>query len=257
MNTKIIAHRGASAIAPENTLVALNKAIMMGVDAVEIDVHSNYENEWIVMHDERIDRTTNGTGYVYKRSLKDIKQFDAGSWKGAAFKGEKIPSLREVIELVKDRCELFIEIKTVFKPSALIAFSEMLDHYDIKSTTVIQSFNTKVLKGLHDIDNELRLQKLALGEFQTLPLYYDTCPRWGELGAIDFIEGVNVNYEFANQGFINRMQAKGLVVNAWTVNDREHMNHLLALKIDGIITDHPDKLKMVMYERENSLQVSS
>ena len=93
-----IAHRGFSHIAPENTLIALKKAIEIGADFAELDVCQTKDGEIVLMHDETLDRTTNGTGEIWNFTLKELKQLDAGSWFGPQFKGEPIPTLLEVIQ---------------------------------------------------------------------------------------------------------------------------------------------------------------
>jgi glycerophosphoryl diester phosphodiesterase len=106
-----IAHRGASDRNPENTLVAFERALELGADALELDIHSSADGEVVVIHDATVDRTTDGDGEVAEMTLEELRQLDAGSWKHSRFSGQCIPTLREVLELACDRAQFFIELK--------------------------------------------------------------------------------------------------------------------------------------------------
>lgn len=106
-----IAHRGASDKAPENTLIAFERALEQGADAVECDVHLSGDGVVVVIHDETVDRTTDGSGEVAAMSLEELRRLDAGSWKHSRYSGQRIPTLQEVIEFVGDRAQLFVELK--------------------------------------------------------------------------------------------------------------------------------------------------
>ena len=103
MMSFIFAHRGASAQAPENTLEAFSLAISMGADGLELDVHLSSDGELMVIHDAKVDRTTNGTGLIREKTLAEIKALDAGSWKGEQFAGEKVPTFEELLEGTEDQ----------------------------------------------------------------------------------------------------------------------------------------------------------
>ncbi|MDI9413653.1 MAG: glycerophosphodiester phosphodiesterase family protein [Bacillota bacterium] len=108
----VIAHRGASSLAPENTLAAINKAIELNADLIEIDVHLTRDGHPVVIHDKTVGRTTSGSGKVSRLSLTQLKQLDAGSWFGEHFKGEKIPTLEEVLLICQNRIPLLVELKS-------------------------------------------------------------------------------------------------------------------------------------------------
>lgn len=109
--TKIIAHRGALLEAPENTLLAFEKAIEIGADLIELDVRATQDGVLVVIHDERVDRTTNGSGAVHKMTLAELRSLDAGSWMSAAFRGERVPTLEDVLIRLKGQVQLAIEVK--------------------------------------------------------------------------------------------------------------------------------------------------
>ena len=108
---EIVAHRGASGIAPENTLAAIQLALDIGVDWIEIDVRQTLDRVLVCLHDETVNRTSNGKGHIITLNYKKVKQFDAGSWFSEAYRDEKIPSLNEVLHLIDGRCKLLIEMK--------------------------------------------------------------------------------------------------------------------------------------------------
>jgi glycerophosphoryl diester phosphodiesterase len=111
----IIAHRGASGSAPENTLAAIELAIANKADMIEIDIHQTKDGKLVVIHDDKLDRTTTGKGKINELTLEEIKKHDAGSWFNTSFSNEKVPELKEVLELINGKCKLLIEIKG--KPS--------------------------------------------------------------------------------------------------------------------------------------------
>lgn len=112
MGTWAIAHRGASDKYPENTLLAFEQALALQADAVECDVHLTADGEVVVIHNATVERTTNGRGEVAAMSLEELRRLDAGSWKNSRFAGQRIPTLGEVIELVRGRAQLFVELKS-------------------------------------------------------------------------------------------------------------------------------------------------
>lgn len=111
MEARLIAHRGASLVAPENTLAAFRAALHGGARAVELDVHPTRDGELVVMHDDRVDRTTDGSGALRDLTLAEVRGLDAGSWFSPAYRGEPVPTLAEVLELTRGRAETFIEVK--------------------------------------------------------------------------------------------------------------------------------------------------
>lgn len=136
-----IAHRGASAYAPENTFAAFDRALELNVSHVEMDVHLTRDGHIVVIHDDRVDRTTDGTGSVAERTLAELRALDAGSWFGAKFTGERIPTLDEVLQRYKDRLYLHIEIKA--RPAATGLASRTVDlvrRHGVSDSVTIISF---------------------------------------------------------------------------------------------------------------------
>ncbi|MBP2071132.1 glycerophosphoryl diester phosphodiesterase [Thermoanaerobacterium butyriciformans] len=144
MKPLVIAHRGDSRNAPENTLISFKKALEMGVDGIELDVQLTKDGQLVVIHDERVDRTTDGIGYVKDFTLKELKMLDAGIKFDKKFAGERIPTLFEVFELIKYKNLIVnIEIKSgiVLYPGIEEKLIKMIDGYDFENRVIISSFN--------------------------------------------------------------------------------------------------------------------
>lgn len=239
MNKTIIyGHRGASCYAPENTFAAYNKAIEMGANGIEIDVHKSKDGHLIVCHDEKVDRTTNGIGYIKDLTLKEIKKLDAGSWFDNKFRGEKIPLLNEVLEFVKDR-NIFLNIEIKNGP----IFYEGIEHdivkavraYDLIENTIISSFNHFSLAHIKNIDKRFKTGILYIAGMID-PWEYAT-----KIGA----SYIHPLYLTINEEIVSKSQNNGIKVNVFTVNREEDAKLMKLFKVDGIITDCPDICKRV------------
>ena len=136
-STLIIAHRGLSSLYPENTLVAFRKAIELGVDFIELDVRLSCDGELIVIHDDTFNRTTDGDGKVCELTLSEIKKYSAGKWFSTSFKKERVPTLKEVFELIKKRTKLLIEIK---QPGIEKKLVNLIQQYDMTDNVICGSF---------------------------------------------------------------------------------------------------------------------
>jgi glycerophosphoryl diester phosphodiesterase len=218
------AHRGASGHEPENTLIAMEKAVAMGTDWIELDVHA-VEDELIVIHDDRLERTTNGTGYVHAHSLDYLRSLDAG-------KGQTIPLLREVIDLVDRRAGINIELKG---PGTAGPTVELIRHY-IRDKGwrydefILSSFNHHELAAVKQIDPSIRTGALIVG----IPLGYAMFAR--ELNAYS----VHCSIEFLDDSFVNDGHGRGLRMFAFTVNTGEDLDRVAAMGFDGVFTNFPE-----------------
>lgn len=145
---KVIAHRGASGYAPENTMAAFNRALEMNVHGIELDVQMSRDNEIVVIHDYKVDRTTNGVGKVRQHTLEELKGLDSGTWFDTAFAQEKIVTLEEVFQEIPSDMLINVEIKNQSKVKDNIAekLVELIDKYDRHKTVIISSFDHTVLK---------------------------------------------------------------------------------------------------------------
>lgn len=238
----ITGHRGAAGLAPENTLVAIKKGIALRADRVEIDVQQTLDGIVIVMHDESVDRTTDNTGLVKDFTFKEIKVLDAGEKFSPEFKGEKVPSLEEVLQTVNGQCDLVIEIKkgNDFYPNIVEHIIALIKKYEATEWCIIHSFNLEALIQVHREFPELRLHRLFVAKFRGLPLIYDGSFSGLKIDKYPYLEEYSIMYPFANQSIINQLHQHGKKVNVWTVNDKKHINRLINLGVDGIITNRPD-----------------
>ncbi len=238
-----VAHRGAAALAPENTLAAVEKGLAYNPDRIEIDVQQTKDGSVVVLHDVTLDRTTNGSGLVKDHTLAEIKELSAGSWFGEQFANEKVPTLEEVLELINGQSTLIIEIKQggYYYPDIEKNIVDIIDRYNAKDWCIVHSFSTAVIKQMHELDPGITLHKLFTAKLRFTPLI-KSAEFWELYRFQDFpyIEEYSIHYRFANKKIISKIHAMGKKVNVWTVNDQKTIERLLGLGVDGIITDHPE-----------------
>jgi len=235
-----IGHRGASGLAPANTLAAFRAALDLGIDGVELDAQRCRTGEVIVMHDLTVDQTTNGTGPVKSLSLAELKALDAGSWFDARFAGERVPTLAEVLDLIGDRLLVNVELKS-FSPRTDGLEAEairLIRERGLERTVLISSFNPFALWRTRRLAPDL---KLGLLYAHDLPVYLRKM--W--LAFLSHPEALHPDYTLVDEALVTRAHARGQQVNTWTVNEPAEMRRLIALGVDGIITDRPDVLAKV------------
>lgn len=220
---KIVAHRGASGYAPENTLLAFQKAIDLGCDKVELDVRLTKDKEIVVIHDDSVDRTTDGRGGVAQLTLKQIKKFNCTE-------KQKIPTLREVIDLCKGEIDLQIELKTagVAKP-----VYNLLVENDIVSNVVITSFKLRFLQEMSMLDRKVNLG-LLFEEY----IISKKIILW-IIGRLIGINYVCPNYPVINEKIVNRAHKLGMKVYVFDVKNKKEGERLISMGVDEIGTDFP------------------
>lgn len=223
-----IGHRGASGHLPENTLAAFEKAVDLGADMVELDVHLSADGRVVVIHDETVDRTTNGSGRVSDMTLEQLRALDAGG-------GEKIPTLEDVLQSVAGRCGVNVELKGlgVAAPVADILRRFVRESGISRDNFVVSSFDHAQLAELRDIEPRIR----------RAPLFGAELPE-------DFIEtarglgawSVNLNKGSVTPELVGRCRRQGLRVLVYTVNDPVEIESIKSMEVDGIICDYPERL---------------
>ncbi|EJO5348401.1 glycerophosphodiester phosphodiesterase [Clostridium botulinum] len=235
-----IAHRGASSLAPENTLESFKKAIDLKCDGIELDVHMTKDNELIVIHDEFLDRTTNGYGSVKNLTLKEIKKLDAGSHFSNKFKGVKIPTLKEALDLiVPANILLDLEIKQ-WEPEIEKNVIEMIKDYNYEKKTIITSFNPMSVLKCKKLCKDIKTGLLVFF-LQTNPLEMKKNLK------IDYL-CMDVNYvKLFSQNNINTFKKNNLKILTFTVNRKDDMVYMIKHNIDGIITNKPQLLNLLKY----------
>lgn len=245
----IIAHRGASGLAPENTLAAFTKAIEIGVDRIEMDLRQTIDGEVVVLHDKTINRTTNGWGSIRKISLKKAKRYSAGSWFYHDFSSERIPTFREVLELVDGKTTLLLEIKdgSPYHHGIERNIIRLLNEYDAHDWCIVQSFNDRILnnfRALPDLHSDI--QKLFSAFIPVAPFYGGSRFSYKRLRNYEFAQEVNISYKYVNPLVVRKVHEMKKKVNVWTVNQPENLVKYMKMGVDGIITDYPDRLKAII-----------
>lgn len=238
--TKVMAHRGASTEAPENTMAAFQKAIDDMADYIELDVQLTNNGEVIVMHDSNAYRTTGVDANIVNMTYKEVKTLDAGSWFSDEYVGENVPSLKEVLELTQAKIKLNIELKPADNGTALAKNTvRLIEKYNMVNDCVITSFSESALKAVKTYNQEIKVGYIlsaAYGDF------YD-------MKNVDFF---SVNAAFLSKRTIDAIHNSGKRVYAWTVNNKESIKNLTNKGVDGIITDNPVLARETIYSRDTS-----
>lgn len=245
----VIAHRGFSAVAPENTLVAVEKALAVGADMIEVDVYLSADSVVVLMHDRDVDRTTNGAGDIRRMPLEEIQDLDAGSWLSREFRGEPIPTLQEVMELVDGKATLLIEIKES-GDGIEENIARLIKEYRAYDWCIVQSFKARAIQNMKETDRRVRRHQLVIGNVTLLPIHLTLGSffgiRAGRINTIDDVRAINPNYEYLSKNTIDKIHAHGRKIFVWTVDDEDDMETLVDMGVDGLITNHPDKAIQVL-----------
>ena len=240
---KIIAHRGGSNLAPENTMAAFQNALKLGVDMIEIDIEQTIDSYVVVIHDTKVDRTTNGKGKVDSLTYSYIKTLDAGSWYDSRFKGEKISTLEEVLQAINGKATVLIEIKSgdELYPGIEKRTVEAIQRFNAHSWTIVQSFNKKTVERVKILDTKIITYYLLGRNFKS---YYHSLQAKNKKNEIqEFLyDGIAVHYSLLTAASVDSVKQMGLGVFTWTVDEEDDMTKMIEYGVDGIITDSPDKL---------------
>lgn len=222
-----IGHRGAKGYEPENTLISFEKAIEMGADGIELDVHLSLDGHLIVIHDETIDRTTNGKGVVNQLTLQELKSFRIND-------KHEIPTLEEVLDLVNQRCFVNIELKNQDTAEKVVS---LMEHYisDKKwnhSQFIVSSFDWNALQQVRFLNDDIRIGVLTETDLDL---------------AISFArfmkaEALHPDFQLLTDDYVSKIQEKGILVFPWTVNEKEAIERMKSFQVDGIITDFLDRV---------------
>lgn len=222
-----IGHRGAKGYEPENSLVSFEKAIQMGADGIELDVHLSLDGHLIVIHDETIDRTTNGKGVVNQLTLQELKSFTIN---------EKytIPTLEEVLDLVNKRCFINIELKNQDTAESVV---QLIEHYISEKNWnhdhfLVSSFDWNTLQQVRFLNENIRIGVLTETDLDL---------------AISFArfmkaEAIHPDFQLLTNEYTAKIQEKGMLVFPWTVNEIEAIEKMKSFNVDAIITDFPDRI---------------
>jgi glycerophosphoryl diester phosphodiesterase len=233
----IFAHRGASQAAPENTLPAFEAAMRLGADGVELDVQYSSDGALVIIHNATLEKTSNGTGRVTAHTLTELRALDAGGWFDPKFAGTRIPTLDATLDLLKNKLLINIELKV------LDALRSGLGADTVKAVrargmadqVVISSFNPFALRQARQAGPEIECALLLAHD---LPGWM----HWGVTRRYSRAEGLHPDLAMVNEAYLARAQKLGMPVRVWTVDDEADMRRLIALGVDAIITNVPDRL---------------
>lgn len=212
-----IGHRGAKAHAPENTIASFEKAIEMGVDMIELDVHLSNDLVPMVIHDDTVDRTTLATGNVANFSAKELQQLG-------------VPSLEDVFTLVQNKCSINIEIK-VYAATQPVLDVLQSSSFDVDKI-IISSFDWHVLQEIRFQNDTIKLGVLTETDISLA------------IGFATFIKAFAIHpyYHLLTAENVEKIKEKGFKIFPWTVNEPEDITFVKSLQIDGIITDFPERI---------------
>jgi len=233
-----VAHRGIATQFPENTMLAFKAALSKNIDILEIDVHRTLDNYLVVIHDNTIDRTSNGTGKVKDMTLQQLQQFDYGITKDTKYTGQIIPTLDEVLKLLTVHSQkLLIELKQPHDYPGIE--EELIDKLNIlqiaKDKVIIQSFNQNSMKKIFELD-----EGYELGVLISRRKYWYKQPAFKKIAT--YAKYINPHYKLVTKRFVNKAHRYKLKVMPYTINERPQSKALEKLGIDGIISDNPNVL---------------
>ncbi len=233
-----IAHRGASASAPEHTRPAFERALTHGVDMIELDVQLSRDHALVVIHDRDLERTTTGTGKVRERSLAELKSFDTGGWFDPRFAGEPILTLNEVIDVVGTSARLNVEVKAPEEdlPALATTLTRTLRSRGLLDTTIISCFEPAALAVVRARDDAAQLGLL----WQRV----DFSEAWDWARRLHAVS-VHPHWMLVSVDLVHAAHARGLDVFTWTVNDVRIMRALVRQGVNGIISDYPERFARV------------
>lgn len=234
-NPTVMAHRGLSADAPENTLYAFSDAISVGADFIELDVQQTRDGVLVVMHDSNLKRTTGVNKDIWDVDYADIQNLDAGSWFDPAYANARIPTLEETLQFVDKRAKLNIEIKPTKHGSDTLEqdVAELITRYQYTDACYVTSFSYGSLKKIKEANPEIRtgyLMSVAYGQFYSLK----------------YADAFSLNKVFVTSQVVNAAHQQGKQIFAWTVNSMSEVRSLCNLHVDSIITDDPVMVQNVI-----------
>lgn len=246
IQTLVFAHRGSKCNRPENTLSAFREAVRVGADGIELDVHLTADEELVVIHDEKIDRTTNAKGAIQNLTLEQLKQYDAGSWFAPEFSTARIPTLSEVLSLLTAldfKGVLNIEIKTdqYHYPNIEKILSALMTKNHWGFDYLYSSFNLDSLKILSQLEPQTELSFLTENRLKKI-----------KIGLLEpYITSIHPKktYAFKHPVLVRHFTKP---IRIWTVNSDKEMRLAFQENIAGLITDYPEKALQVRAEIQNS-----
>ncbi|MBI3812603.1 MAG: glycerophosphodiester phosphodiesterase [Nitrospirae bacterium] len=235
----IIAHRGASGHAPENTMAAFRLAVEMGADWIELDIHQTADGHLVVLHDFTLERTAGDRRPIQTLTLKQIKKFDVGLWWDKAYRGARVPTLDDVLTFARNRIRVQIELKrgSSLYPGIEVRLIETITRHEAERWTAVSSFEIEGLKTLRRLDDKMSLGLLTR----------KTRPREVLEEAVSLkVQSIHISTRRLSKTLLTQAHSVGLPVYAYTVNRPSLMSRYLTMGADGLFTNYPDRLHHLM-----------
>lgn len=233
-----IAHRGFSAIAPENTMVAFQKALELNVDCVELDVHGTIDKKVVAIHDQTLNRTTNQTGFVNQQTLNRVRQADAGRWFHDKFTGEKIPTLTEALDLICPSAMAVVEVKDAAITDQVV---KDIHRTNTSERVVVIAFDPMVLKQVRQLDSTLSTGFLLGGDKG----HVNDVELAAQLVQQVLVMGVpllNLSEKLITSLLTNEIKKRGVTLWTWTIDDLERMKEVVDSGVQGITSNQSQRL---------------
>ncbi len=241
MSVRIIAHRGFSGVYPENTLLAFKKAIELCVDEIEFDIKMTKDGIPVIIHDETIDRTTNGKGRICDLTLKEIKSFDAGIKFGEEFKGLKIPTFEEALDIIPEEIEL--NLHTMTNPDLIEKMLKILN--DRKRENFYLAIDSSLIQVAKNIKSDVKICNMR---YQTDPWEYIEETKRVKAERLQFF---TPSYE-VTKDMVEKAHSYGIFVNVFFADTKEDMLKYINIGVDAILTNYPDRLiKILKYGKKS------
>ncbi len=235
-----IAHRGASGIAPENTLAAFEKALEFDLDAVELDVHATKDGKVIVMHDATLDRTTNITGRIQELTYAEITAADAGSWFSSEYKGEKVPTLSDALDMINGHAVTVVEIKAQDIAEKVVRVIEKSNACD---DVVVISFHPDNIYAVRQLKPQIPTGLLISMDVSDNPRSQaiELAHRTVAVGA----STLSVSHQMLSPEFVYVIHQRGINLWTWTIDDIARIQEVAEFGVDGITSNYPDRLNRI------------
>jgi glycerophosphoryl diester phosphodiesterase len=225
-------------VAPEHTIPAYEAAITAGADVLELDVHLSADDQLVVIHDARLERTTDGRGLVREHTAQQLKRLDAGRWFGRRYRGQRLQLLSEVLERFRDRVAFAVELKagSDVYPGIEERMVTLLQLYDVADRTLIASFDHHALRRCHEVDPDIRTGALVVGRL--------LAP--GALAPPGVLTALCLHAELVTASVVTAAREAGLDCYVWIVNDATAAARFAGWGVAGLVTDRPDLLRPVL-----------
>lgn len=249
MSVKVIAHRGANKVAPQNTMPAFEAAIEIGIDGFETDVHLTADGHPVICHNYEIDETSNGKGTITQMTLEEFRSYDFGSYYDEKFKDTKAPTLEEFLTLCEkaDIDVMNIEIKPSKENDMTIVKKtiEAVKAHGLFDKLLVSSFSAKMLLESKKIDRKCKTAFLYSPKDKIVMKILFSAARFAKaLG----VSALHPHYTLVTDKYVIKAHELGIKVNPWTVNKEKDIRRMIKFGVDGIITDYPELVNKIIDE---------